>query len=516
MFALAIRSIGPLATAMIPLFIASCGRPHEDAPQETPAAESTPVATTEAERSVVRINSTQQSWNPWQPWEKNRPTKRRALAAIIAPGQVVTTAELVADATYLELESIDGTRFARAKVEAIDYEANLALLAPFNEREGEAIFEGIRPMRIADPSPAGSQLQVLQIEENGVPILTEGVLQSVELAEGFLANHSFLTYKLKASMRSVASSFSLPVLINGALAGLLVSYSQEDQLSDVISTDVLRRFLDDAADGNYRGFPMLGVSVARTEDSSFRQWLKLDGHDGGLFIQSVRKQGAADIAGLRKGDVLLAVDGMTIDRRGYYRHPLYGSIPWGHLIRGSKSTDEVVKLSLLRDGSPLDLEATLIREEESDRLVPNHVFGAGPNYLVKGGMIFQELTLPLLQSFGDDWRSRAPLELLDTLQYPEKYSDRMDRVVFLSGVIPTPATVGYEQLRNLIIDKVNGREIRHISDLIEAFGKTEASIHSIEFANEQLTVHLDQALASAVDAELVRRGIPQLSRGNEH
>lgn len=512
----AIRLTAPLLTAILPLFAASCGRQHEGSREHARPATSAVApeshAAPDPQRSVVRINSTQQSWNPWQPWEKNRPTKRRALAAVVAAERVLTTAELVADATYLELESIDGTRFARAKVEAIDYEANLALLTAEDATEGAAILNGTQPVRIADPSSVGTTLQVLQIEENGVPLLTDGVLQSVELAEGFLANHSFLTYKFKASMRSVASSFSLPVLRDGALAGLLVSYSQNDQLSDVISTDILQRFLDDAADGDYQGFPILGVSVARTEDASFRKWLKLDGHDGGLYIQSVRKGGAADLAGARKGDVLLAVDGMSVDRRGYYDHPLYGNIPWGHLIRGSRSSQDEVELSLLRAGSPVTLRATLIREEESDRLIPNHVFGTGPNYLVKGGMIFQELTLPLLQSFGDDWRGRAPLELLDALQYPEKYRDRMDRVVFLSGVIPTPATLGYEQLRNLVIQRVNGREIRHIGDLIEAFGTADTSIHSVEFANENLTVNLDEALATTIDAELLRRGIPRLSR----
>ena len=67
-------------------------------------------------------------------------------------------------------------------------------------------------------------------------------------------------------------------------------------------------------------------------------------------------------------------------------------------------------------------------EEESSKLVPNHTFDKAPNYLVKGGFIFQELTLPILQAFGEDWNSRAPLNLLDVHENPEKYQDRADRV----------------------------------------------------------------------------------------
>ena len=115
------------------------------APQETAAPE-VKASKADIKSSVVRINSTQQSWNPGQPWEKNPPSQRRALAAIVGPQRVLTTAELVADATYLEFESPDGTRFAQAKVIAVDYEANLALLGPASEKEGNALFEGTTPL----------------------------------------------------------------------------------------------------------------------------------------------------------------------------------------------------------------------------------------------------------------------------------------------------------------------------------------------------------------------------------
>ena len=59
-------------------------------------------------KSVVRISATQQSWNQAQPWEKLSPGKRRSLGAIVAGNQVLTTAEMAVDATYIELESPDG------------------------------------------------------------------------------------------------------------------------------------------------------------------------------------------------------------------------------------------------------------------------------------------------------------------------------------------------------------------------------------------------------------------------
>ncbi|MEI6655468.1 MAG: PDZ domain-containing protein [Verrucomicrobiota bacterium] len=462
--------------------------------------------------SIVRLNSTLQSWSAGQPWEKAPPTNRRALTAIVAPQQVLTTAEMVADATNLELESADGTRFVPATVIAVDYEANLALLGPASAEEGAKMFENTKPLEIANPPSLGQPLDIYQLEDNGVELRTIGNLQSIDVASNFLPGHNFLTYLVKASMQSAASSFTVPVLQHGKLAGVLASYNSKDQLCEVVATDIVARFIKAATAGSYIGFPSLGVAVARTEDPSFRQWLKLPDDQGGIYISSVRKRSAAQSAGVKKGDVILAIDGHAIDRRGYYQHANYGSLGWGHLVRGERSISDVVTLSLMREGKSLEVRATLTREEESSRLVPNHTFGKAPNYLVKGGFIFQELSLPMLQAFGEDWKSRAPLKLLDAYENPEKYQERAERIVFLSGVIPTPATVGYDTLRNLVVRKVNGKEIRDMKSLLAAFKSTLNELHSIEFDEENFTVYLDETVSSSVDSQLLKRGIPQLSR----
>lgn len=501
------------------LALAACERPKSDSGKtEAPVPPAVvvpavaPATPADIKTSVVRINSTQQTWNPGQPWEKNPPSQRRALAAIVAPQRVLTTSELVADATYLEFESPDGTHFAQARVIAVDYEANLALLGPASEEAGNVFFEKTVPLVVTAPPHIGQSLDILQIEDNGLALLTPGNLQSIDVTSNFLPGHGFLTYQVKASMQSAASSYSLPVLLDGKLAGVLTSYDSKDQICEVASTDIVSSFIKASAVVPYAGFPSLGIAIARTEDSSFRQWLKLTDEQGGLYIHGVRKGGAAEAAGVKMGDVLLAIDGHAIDRRGYYQHPNYGSLFWGHLIRGGKSTGESISLSLLREGQPLEIKATLTREEESSRLIPGYDFGKAPNFLVKGGLVFQELSRPLLESFGENWQSRAPLNFLDALENPEKYEGKVERIVFLSGSIPTPATVGYESLRNLIVHKVNGKEIKNMARLIDAFKGNLSELHTIEFDEQNFTVYLDDTVTTAVDTQLLQRGISKLSR----
>ncbi|TAG11044.1 MAG: PDZ domain-containing protein [Verrucomicrobia bacterium] len=484
-------------------------KPAEDSPAEVQVTIPAPL---DLRKSVVRINSTLQSWSLSQPWQRNDPDQRYSLGAVVGPQQVLTSAEMVADATYIELESVDAKHFVQAKVLVVDYEVNLALLGPLDSGKANGLFDGMVPLEIAKPLKIGDSLQAVQVEANGELLQTSGNLQSIDLISTFMDDHQFLTYLLKGSMQSAASSFSLPVLTDGKLAGVLATYDSEDQISQVVATEIVAKFLAQAAEGNYQGFPSLGVGAATTEDSTFRAWLKLTDEQGGLYISKVRKGGAADLAGVQSGDVLLAVDGQKIDRRGYFEHPQYGNLFWGHLIRGARMVGESVKLSMLRKGEPIEVSAALTRLAEADKIVPTYQFGIAPNFLVKGGLVFQELTLDVLKSFGENWQTRAPLDFLNALENPEEYEGKVRRVVFLSGSIPTPATVGYESLRQMIVSEVNGVPVKDMKSLIEAFSKQENSMHRIEFQEDRFTIQLDEVLATRVDEQLLQRGIPRLSR----
>jgi len=497
--------------ALLLLVLASCDPPAPVAPPEAAAPVEVEVIESPPVDSVVRINSTRQEWNPGQPWEKRPPRRRRSLGAVVGPDRVLTTAEMVADATYIEFETVDGLKLAPAVVIAVDYETNLALLGPEDPESG--FFTGLQALEVAEPAGPGATLEIVQVEENGTPLVTKGTIQSLDTVSNFLDGQYFLTYELKASMQSAASSFTLPALRGGRLAGLLTSYNSKDQISDITATEIVARFLDDAADGDYQGFPSLGIATSRTEDGSFRDWLKLPDEVGGIYVSSVRKGSAADRAELRKGDVITRIDGHDIDRIGYFEHELYGRIFWSHLVRGAKGAGEELQLEVLRDGEPLELTAKLERRDFREELVPAYTFGEAPNFLVKGGFVFQELTRPLLEAFGDEWEARAPLNLLDAIENPEKYEDKAERIVFLAGVIATPATVGYEPLRNLIVTEVNGKPVRDMKSLIAAFDEVPPDgLHAISFEDEDFDVYLDEVVSTAVDTQLLQRGLNRLSR----
>jgi len=466
-----------------------------------------------ADPPILRVTSTLQGYNIAQPWEKSSPYRRRGLGIVVGKNQILTTAEMVADATFIQLQTTDGEKSMPAVAIAIDYEANLALLSA--KSDADIIFIGdMKPIEIHDHAKLGDKATIYQLEDNGMPLVTTGILRGVDVNSSFVDGHYFLTLEFKASMQSASNSYTVPVLKEGKLLGLLTGYDSKDQLVDCVAPEIVNAFLKDALDGDYNGFPSLGVGITSTNDEHFRAWLKLSDDLGGIYINKVQRNSSAQKAGIEVGDVLLKVDGHDITRRGYYSTENYGQVYWSHLMSGSKSIGKTASLTLLRDGKEITKEVKLARLEEG--IIPSHTYGKAPRYLIKGGIIFQELTVSYMKLFGEKWRSRAPIGLLDALNNPEDYEKNRKRLVFLSRTIPTDATLGYESIRTSIITKVNGKEIADIPALIEAF-KTPGpnGIHTIELDGNLKKIYLDAKLSDTVDAAFLQQGLPSLSREKE-
>src|ERR1700709_1101880 len=86
------------------------------------------------EVSLVRVNVTGQPYDYQRPWQKKAPFSKRALGAVLSKGRVLVTADLVSNQNYVELERAETGEKSGAEVVVIDYEANLALIAPTDKK----------------------------------------------------------------------------------------------------------------------------------------------------------------------------------------------------------------------------------------------------------------------------------------------------------------------------------------------------------------------------------------------
>lgn len=461
------------------------------------------AAPTSAEKSVVRVNTTMQAFNLIQPWQKSAPSSRLGLGAVLPGGRVLVTAQMVTDATYIELEKADTAAKAIAKVVAVDYEANLAVLQPVSDAQ----FLADRvPFELADKLQPGDKVEAWQFENNGTPVTTEIKVSKAEVGRYFLDSSMFLTVRANGTVQYRSGSFTLPVAKDRQLAGLLVSYSSKDQVSSILPASIISHFLKDLEDGEYAGFPNLGIGYSQTLDEQFRKYLKLSEEKGGIYINEVVPGASAAAAGLKAGDVILDIDGNPIDARGNYDHPVWGKLSLSHLVRGKPFTGDNLQVGILRNGKKQLISLKLIRRPAEDWLIDPYMFDRGPKFAVVGGLVFQELTLPFLKLFGNDWKNRAPIKLLMANANPEMYEKQGRRkLVLMVRAIPTPATLGYEKLSTLIVTKFNGKAINDIKDLHEASRNPEGNQHRIEFESYPKLIFVDVNLAARVDAALEQR-----------
>ena len=71
--------------------------------------------------------------------------------------------------------------------------------------------------------------------------------------------------------------------------------------------------------------------------------------------------------------------------------------------------------------------------------------------------------------------------------------DNREKIVLISQVIPTPFTMGYENLANLVVLKFNGHPIGKLSDLKQALETPVNGFHKIEIDQNPGILFLDPA-----------------------
>ena len=349
-------------------------------------------------------------------------------------------------------------------------------------------------------------MEAWQFEANGTPVITQITVSKGEVRQSFIDTARFLQIQANGPVKYRSGSFTLPVAKNKKLAGLLISYSSKDQISNILPASIIEHFLKDTEDGKYTGFPNLGIMYSQTLDEQFRNYLKLDQEDGGVFVSKVIEGASAAAANIKSGDVILSINGKGIDSRGNYNDPVWGKLSFSHLVRGKAFTGDPMKIKILREGQKKDINLKLIRRPAEDYLIDPYMFDRGPKFAIIGGLVFQELSVPFLKLFGNDWKSRAPIKMLMAHASPEMYEKEGRRkLVILTRTIPTPVTLGYERLSTLIVTKINGVPINDIQDVDKAASMPANEQHRIEFESYPKLIFLDAILAERVNAALEKR-----------
>jgi S1-C subfamily serine protease len=464
----------------------------EAEPAPAPTLASSPVLNGHLRAGIVRVAVTGQEWNWKTPWAKQPPWTRPATGLVVSGRRILCASSAFGNHLLVELQKLGEDARTPGRVVLADPEGPLALI----EVDDPGFWQGLEPLPLADPVPREGELSVLSWQASGLLDSHPATVRQVRAGRHGLSRTHLLTLDVATGVDGLGSSEV--VVADGTVVGLLTG--RAGNTWSAIASPVLSRFVEDAGRGVWRGFPRGGFGWQNLTNPALRGALGLTAEESGVRLVRVLPHGTAAGA-LQVGDVILEVAGIPIDPTGHYEHPHYGRMLFALLFSDGRRPGDTIDVRVLRDGERQTVALPLRQIRAEADKIPPYVYGHGPNYSVVGGLIFQDLTVPYLSTFGD-WRRRGPPRLLiahdreGNMPSPEK-----PRLVVLSSVLPDAANLGYEGVRNVIVERVNGRTIGSMDDLREAFRQPEGRFHVVEFlpglAPERLVLDVEEARASA-------------------
>jgi hypothetical protein len=347
-------------------------------------------------------------------------------------------------------------------------------------------------------------VEILQLEPNGRPVRTAATITTIEVGPYPVDDSPFLVFKLSLPLQSRENSFTLPAFLGDKLVGLLKRYDSRTQTAGVIPAPVIEHFLQAAAKEPYAGFPRAGLSYADTRDPQLRRFAKLPEGNGGAYITRIASGSPAEQAGLKVGDVLLRIDGKTIDQDGNYEDERFGKISLAHYASTVLKAGQTVPFVISRNGAEKTIDVTVAPRDRAKITSPSYIFDTPPNYLIVGGIVFSELSRQFLREWGPNWTREAPQRLVYLDRYQHELPPERGKIVYISAVLPGTNTVGYENLSYQIIEEANGRPVRSLADLAEAIDNPTDRFHRIRLADDPGLVVLDVEGSKAEEERLQR------------
>ncbi len=485
----------------------------EPTPKDEPAAKEEqaktapaikPAIITDPSRSILTIQVSDQPYNRMTPWEKGKGSKHMLNGIYLGDGKVLSLGMVMKAPSFIEISLPDQSQRISAKRSYHDTELGLSILEPIHEKD-QSIFESRSPLSLGEPLKLGDKAEYWYLIEGGIPKSTELQVKSSGLSSAKMPRLHLQSEQTLTSR----DSYGLPIIKNGKLAGISEGYNRDSQSLYGINAETIAGILAQRSQESI--VPIIGITTVPLDDPVLSRYLNMPEGSQGIYISELTPHGSAEQAGLKKGDVITQIDGMSIDNKGLVKHPLYGAINARSIMRHQRKVGDTLPIQICRNGKLQSIDIPLSRDTESKGLLARNLPDTPPNYIIHGGIVIQELSLDYLQEFKSK-SNNLPLQLLqieDRLK--ELQAAGYDKLCIISRIIPTPATLGYEKLGFSLIEQVNGqpaRNIREIANLLDA--ATANGLTSIRINKAPYTIYLDRNSVEKSNDSLRRRGIPKL------
>lgn len=451
-------------------------------------------STTEIARSVVRIEATSQIPNYRQPWAAGRMAGGVGSGFVIDDNRILTNAHVVSHARFITVSKRDDPRPYPATVEHVAHDCDLAVLRVYDP----SFFDGMVPLKIGGLPAMESTVSVYGYPIGGDRLsVTRGVVSRIDFQPyAHSGADSHLAIQIDAAINPGNSGG--PVLQDGKVVGVAFQGFRGDVAQNVgymIPTPVVKRFLQDIADGAYDEYMDLSLTYFPLFNPAARQALGIGEGEKGVLVGTVFGNGSAD-GFIKEGDVLLSIDGHPIASDGSVELD-EENVELAEIVERKFAGDKV-KVELLRGGERMEVEFPL--KPFPFRLMARS-YRENPEFVTFAGLVFQPVDQDLLEAFTpSDWRLSY---FFNTFLTDHRYRENPELVV-LSNVLADPVNSFAGDFRFQMVEEINGKKIRSLQDVTEAFAQP-VDFHVIRFFGGGRPVVIEQSAVAEAEQRIADR-----------
>ncbi|PUZ64030.1 hypothetical protein GQ55_3G111400 [Panicum hallii var. hallii] len=450
--------------------------------------------------AVVKVYCTHIAPDYGLPWQKQRQHSSSGSAFMIGDGKLLTNAHCVEHDTQVKVKRRGDDKKYIAKVLARGIECDLALLSV----ENEEFWKGTEALSFGRLPCLQDSVTVVGYPLGGDTIsVTKGVVSRIEVTPYAHGTSDLLGIQIDAAINP-GNSGGPAFNEQGECIGVAFQVYRSDEAENigyVIPTTVVSHFLNDyQKNGKYTGFPCLGVLLQKLENPALRESLKVPSSEG-VLVRRVEPTAPASTV-LRKGDVIVSFDGITVGCEATVPFRSTERIAFRYLT-SQKYAGDIAQLGIIRDGNSMKVQTIL---QPRKHLVPFHVEGGQPSYLIVAGLVFTPLTEPFIEEECED---TLGLKLLAKARYSLATFEG-EQIVIVSQVLAHEVNIGYEHMGNQQVIKLNGTAVKNIHHLAHLVDTCQDKFLTFEFEDDFLVVlHRGEAATASSDI-LKEHAIPSV------
>jgi len=398
-----------------------------------------------------------------EPWNAGQPSGGSGTGFLIGKNRFLTNAHVVSNATKLVIRTSNDPRPHPARIVHIAHDCDLAIL----EAEDGTPFEKLKPLELGGVPKLNTEVIAIGYPIGGDRIsVTRGVVSRIDFRPySHTQVDSHLAIQVDAAINPGNSGG--PVLQDGRVVGVAFqgfSGRVAQNVGYIIPVPVVTRFLKDVEDGRYDHYVDFAVSDFPIENLAQRRAFGLEDNTG-VMIADVEPAGSAGGI-LRRGDVLLSIDGNPVFNNGLIR--MEGELVNMNEVVERKFAGDVLRLAFLRGGKRQEADVELKRFDPYVKL--GEQYNQRPRYLLYAGLVFQPMDKNLMDTH--QINDSAASYLFDNYLTEKLYVERPEPVI-LTSILADEVNTHLTPYAHSVVDEINGVRIRSLKDVRDALAKAE-------------------------------------------